>query len=324
MLSCERPLQRVEARVCSDPVAVDQELGFRLRDYRLIARSGETVWVHDESVPVLDLDGEPELIQGYFVDLTERKALEERLLHAEKTEALGRMAATVAHDFNNHLTAIGGYAAMLRIDLSRDGKVFADLEEILRSTERARQLTKQLCSFARRDPIEPQLTDLSRIIDDLGSMLSRVAGEAVVLVLELLTTPSVRVDRGQLEQVIVNLVANARDAMPDGGTLTIRCEPALLTASRESIHLGLSPGPYVEITVADTGLGIEPHILTSIFDPFFTTKERRAGTGLGLSSVQATVREVGGAGDVTSEPGVGTTFRLLFPVLRHGAAPESN
>jgi two-component system, cell cycle sensor histidine kinase and response regulator CckA len=295
------------------------------RDYRLIARSGGTVWVHDESVPVLDRHGEPEFIQGYFVDLTERKALEERLLHAEKTEALGRMAAGIAHDFNNHLTVIAGYAAMLRVDLSRDGKVFNDLEEILRATERARELTKQLSSFARHEQIQPQPTDLPRVIRDLGLMLSQVAGDAVELVFELLASPLVYTDRSQLEQAIVNLIANARDAMPaGGGKVTVRCETAFVTAGRESTHLDIDPGCYVQIVVADTGFGMEPHVLKRIFDPFFTTKERHAGTGLGLSSVLGIVRQGGGAIDVTSEPGVGTTFRILLPVMCNGAAPESN
>jgi PAS domain S-box-containing protein len=294
------------------------------RDYRLIARSGETVWVHDESVPVLDLHGEPEFIQGYFVDLTDRKALEERLLHAQKTEALGRMAAGIAHDFNNHLTAIGGYAAMLRVDLSREGKVFSDLEEILRATDRARELTKQLGSFCRREPIEPQPTDLAQLICELGSMLTQVAGRSVVLELELLPAPRVHVDRGQLEQVIVNLIANARDAMPSGGTVTVRCEPVVVAAGRESSNLGIDPGCYVQILVTDTGVGIEPHVLGSIFDPFFTTKGRHAGTGLGLSNVQGIVSQGGGAVDVMSDPDVGTTFRILFPVIRNGATPKLN
>jgi two-component system, cell cycle sensor histidine kinase and response regulator CckA len=285
------------------------------RDYRLIARSGETVWVHDESVPVLDLDGVPEFIQGYFVDLTERKALEERLLHAQKTEALGRMAAGIAHDFTNHLAAIAGYASMLRVDLARDGRVFSELEEILRATERARELTRRLCSFCRREPIEPQPRDLAQMIDELESMLSHVAGGKAVLVLELLATPLIHVDRGQLEQVILNLAANARDAMPNGGIMTIRCGPAVVKAGRESVRLGVNPGRYVQMSVTDTGLGIEPRLLGNIFDPFFTTKERNSGTGLGLVGVQELVRQAGGAVEVTSALGVGTTFRLLFPAL---------
>ena len=286
------------------------------RDYRLIAHSGETVWVHDESVPVLDVHGEPEFIQGYFIDLTERKALEERLLHAEKTEALGRMAASMAHDFNNHLTAIGGYAAMLRVDLARYGRTFGDLDEIQRSTDRAGTLTQQLLAFCRHEPIEPQPTDVSQVIDGLASMLAQIAGCAVVLVLELLATPLVHIDRGQLEQVIVNLTANARDAIPTEGTVTIRCEPTQITAGRESARLGIDAGCYTQLTISDTGTGMDPHVLRRIFDPFFTTKKRHAGTGLGLSSVRGIVSQGGGAIDVTSELGVGTAFRILFPAMR--------
>jgi two-component system cell cycle sensor histidine kinase/response regulator CckA len=286
------------------------------RDYRLIAHSGETVWVHDESVPVLDLQGVPEFIQGYLIDLTERKALEERLLHAEKTEALGRMAASIAHDFNNHLTSIGGYAAMLRLDLARDGKTYGDLDEIQRTTDRAGKLTKQLLAFCRHEPIEPQPTDVSQVVDELASMLSQIAGCTITLVLELLATPLVHIDRGQLEQLIVNLTANARDAISNEGTVTIRCEPVQFSAGRESARLGIAPGCYTQLKISDTGVGMRPHIIRRIFDPFFTTKERHSGTGLGLSSAQGIVRQGGGAIDVTSEPGVGTTFRILLAAMR--------
>ena len=283
------------------------------RDYRLIARSGETIWVHDESVPVLDKHGCPEFIQGYFVDLTERKALEQQLLHSQKTEALGRMAAGIAHDFNNLLTAIGGYAELVSLDLPSESRAQSDLLQIIHTTARAKKLVDQLLAFCRREPLEPRATDLRQIVGELKSMLAHISGTEIDLSFELSATPVVYVDPGQLEQVIVNLVANARDAMPTGGTVSIATGVASLAAGYESSRLALDPGSYAVLTVSDRGVGIESDLLSSIFDPFFTTKERDAGTGLGLSTVHAIIRESGGAIDVASTPGEGTTFRALLP-----------
>jgi PAS domain S-box-containing protein len=281
-------------------------------DYRLIARSGETVWVQDESVPVLDHAGVPEFIQGYFVDLTDRKALEENLLHAQKTEALGLMAATIAHDFNNHLMVIACYAALIRKELIAGCKAMRDLDELVLATARSKTLTQQLLAFCRHEHIEPRPTDLRVLIDEFRGMLCQVAGPEIKLIFELNPAPLIRVDPGQLEQIIMNLVTNGRDAMPEGGTLSIRSELAIVRPGRESARLALDPGEYGELVVADTGTGIEPGVLRSIFDPFFTTKGRKSGTGLGLSMVNSVVRQGGGAIDVVSNEG-GTTFRILFP-----------
>lgn len=285
------------------------------RDYRLIARSGETIWVHDESVPVLDKDGCPEFIQGYFIDLTERKALEQQLLHSQKTEALGRMAAGIAHDFNNHLTAIGGYAQLLCLELPAASKAQGDLIEIIQTTARGKRLVEQLLAFCRHEPLEPRATDVCEVVGELGSMLAQVAGPQVRLAFELSDAPLVHIDPGQLEQVVVNLVANARDAMPTGGTLSIATGLGSVFGGNESSRLGIDPGRYTMLTVSDTGVGIDPGTLHSIFDPFFTTKKRNEGTGLGLSTVSAIIRNSGGAVDVTSIPGKGTTFRVLLPVV---------
>jgi PAS domain S-box-containing protein len=286
------------------------------RDYRLIARSGETVWVQDESVPVLDARGRPEFIQGYFVDLTERKALEQQLLQSQKTEALGRMAAGIAHDFNNHLTAIRGYADLLRLELPARSKAQHDLTDIVDTTVRAKILIEQLLGFCRKEPLEPRGIDLSRVVGELRSMLTHVAGRRIALRFELAATPLVHADPGQLEQVVVNLVTNARDAMTAGGTVTIATGVGTVADSRESIRLGIDPGSYAVLTVSDAGGGIDPEILGSIFDPFFTTKERHAGNGLGLMTVNAIVRKFRGAIDVASVPGQGCTFRVLLPAMR--------
>ena len=290
------------------------------RDYRLLARSGETVWVHDESVPVLDTEGRPEFIQGYFIDITERKALEQQLLHAQKTEALGRLAAGIAHDFNNHLTAIGGYAHLLQLELRPGSRPFGDVMEIVNTTARAKKLTEQLLSFCRNEPLEPRPIDLQGVVGDLRSMLSHIAGRGVDLRFELSASPVVHMDAGQLEQVIVNLIANARDALPAGGTVSVATGAASIVGSRESGRLGVDPGTYAVLTVSDTGVGIDPEIVGSIFDPFFTTKQRNAGAGLGLSTVHRIIDESGGAIDVIGALGKGTTFRILLPVMSRPSA----
>ena len=285
------------------------------RDYRLIARSGETIWVHDESVPVLDTDGSPEFIQGYFIDLTERKLLEQQLLHSQKTEALGRMAAGIAHDFNNHLAVIGGYAQMLCLEIPAASKAQGDLIEIIQTTARAKRLVEQLLAFCRHEPLEPRATEVHGVVGELRSMLTQIAGPQVRLVFELSDTPVVYIDPGQLEQVVINLVANARDAMPSGGTVSIATGVGPVYGGHESTRLGIDPGSYAVLTVSDAGIGIDPDTLASIFDPFFTTKKRDEGTGLGLSTVSGIVRRSGGAVDVASTPGQGTTFRVLLPAV---------
>ena len=287
------------------------------RDYRLIARSGEIIWVHDESVPVLDKDGCPEFIQGYFIDLTERKALEQQLLHSQKTEALGRMAAGIAHDFNNHLTAIAGHAHMLCLDLPAASRTDGDLIGIIQTTARSKRLVEQLLAFCRHEPLKPRATKVHDVVKELESMLIQIAGPIVTLAFELSDTPVVYIDLGQLEQVIVNLVANARDAMPAGGTVKIGTSLRSIVAGHESSRLGIDPGRYVVLTVSDTGAGIDPDTLGSIFDPFFTTKKRNEGTGLGLSTVLAILRKNGGAIDVASTLGKGTSFRVLLPAIAH-------
>ena len=191
------------------------------QDYRLIDRDGRVIWIHDESVPILDEAGEPELIQGYFVNITRRVELEEQLLHARKTEALGRLAGEIAHDFNNHLTAIRGYADFLEQSLPHETDEYRYAREIIEATDWATQLTRRLLAFGRREPIEPREVAVDTLVRGLAPMLERIAGEPVEIALDLQPTPAVYADAGQLEQVVVNLVANARDAMPRGGHLSI-------------------------------------------------------------------------------------------------------
>jgi two-component system cell cycle sensor histidine kinase/response regulator CckA len=284
------------------------------RDYRLHARNGEVVWIHDESIPVLDAAGEPEFIQGYFVDITHRKRLEEALRHSQKIEAVGRLAGGIAHDFNNLLTAISGYAALTEQQLPRGHGAQRYLREIGRTVQRAVRLTRQLLAFSRSQELDPQVFDLGRVVREMESMLLHVAGNGVEVDFDLCDSALVYADIGELEQVLMNLVANARDAISDGGRVSIRTTTAAVTEGPEAERLGIAPGEYAVLIVADTGSGMDADTRALVFDPFFTTKERGAGTGLGLSMVQGIVRQSGGAIEVSSVPGTGTTFRILLPL----------
>ncbi|MFZ1881445.1 MAG: ATP-binding protein [Gaiellaceae bacterium] len=284
------------------------------RDYRLHARNGEVVWIHDESIPVLDAAGEPEFIQGYFVDITHRKRLEEALRHSQKIEAVGRLAGGIAHDFNNLLTAISGYAALTEQQLPRGHGAQRYLREIGRTVQRAVRLTRQLLAFSRSQELDPQVFDLGGVVREMESMLLHVAGNGVQVDFDLCESALVYADIGELEQVLMNLVANARDAISDGGRVSIRTTTAAVTEGAEAERLGIGPGEYAVLIVADTGSGMDADTSALVFDPFFTTKERGAGTGLGLSMVQGIVRQSGGAIEVSSVPGTGTTFRILLPL----------
>jgi two-component system, cell cycle sensor histidine kinase and response regulator CckA len=288
------------------------------RDYRLRARDGRDVWIHDESVPVLDALGRPEFIQGYFVDITERKALEEALRHAQKTEAVGRLAAGIAHDFNNFLTAIGGYAHLAAKTVEDGHPSRRMLAEITNVVERAVRLTRQLLAFSRRQELKLEPVDLAEVVRGMESMLLHVAGPGVEVDFHAGCPAVVVADLGQLEQVAMNLVANARDALPDGGRISIRTETTSVRRGVESDRLQLPPGTYGVLVVTDTGVGMDAEAVARVFDPFFTTKTRGAGTGLGLSTVHGIVRQSGGAVDVASSPGSGSTFRVLLPLADLG------
>jgi two-component system, cell cycle sensor histidine kinase and response regulator CckA len=288
------------------------------RDYRLQARNGEIVWIHDESIPVLDAAGEPEFIQGYFVDITERKRFEEALRHAHKVEAVGRLAGGIAHDFNNLLTAISGYAALTEQQLPRGHGAQRYLREIGRTVQRAVRLTRQLLAFSRSQELDPQVLDLGGVVREMESMLLHVAGNGVQVDFDLCESALVYADIGELEQVLMNLVANARDAIADGGRVSIRTTTTAVSEGVEAERLGITSGEYAVLIVSDTGSGMDADTRALVFDPFFTTKERGAGTGLGLSMVQGIVRQSGGAIEVSSSPGTGSTFRILLPLAAVG------
>jgi PAS domain S-box-containing protein len=300
-----------------DDLGRAKEFGRHLREngratadeYRLIARDGRVVNVMNEAMIVHDEDtGAPLFLQGVLIDVTARRELEDQLRQSQKMEAIGRLAGGIAHDFNNLLTAIKGYGEFLLADLPADGSSHRDAHEIVAAADRAAALTRQLLAFSRRQTLAPQPLDLNEVVADLEGLLGRLLGEPIELVLELATeVPPVRADRGQLEQVVMNLVVNASDAMPDGGRLTIA------TAAT---------GRSVELTVADSGIGMEPEVRSHLFEPFFTTKAPGEGTGLGLATVYGIVEQSGGTIDVETAPGKGSTFTVRLPVAAEQLRPE--
>jgi two-component system cell cycle sensor histidine kinase/response regulator CckA len=239
----------------------------------------------------------------------ERVQLQRDLAQAQKLEAIGRLAGGVAHDFNNVLTAILGSSELLLLDTPRDATAREEIEIIRDAATRAQDLIRQLLAFSARQVLQPAVIDLNALVKNLGRMLRRLIGEDLALATELAPDlGSVRVDPGQVEQVLVNLAVNARDAMPDGGRLTIRTANVDVAESGE-----LANGRYVLVEVSDTGIGMDAATLARAFEPFFTTKERGKGTGLGLASAYGIVRQSGGQITVSSTPGAGTTFRIHLP-----------
>ena len=251
---------------------------------------------------------------GISIDVTERRALEEQYQQAQKMEAIGRLAAGVAHDFNNLLTVILGFCELLLADLDPADPRQADIAEIQKAGARAAGLTRQLLAFSRKEIIEPTLLDVNAIVADMRVLVGRLIGADVTIMLDLERgLAPVKADRGQVEQIVLNLAVNARDAMPKGGTLTIETANVELDEHYAKTHLAVKPGAYVVLTVTDTGTGMTPEVQARLFEPFFTTKEPGKGTGLGLATVQSIVLRSGGSATVSSEVGKGTSFKVYLP-----------
>ncbi len=290
-------------------------------EYRFRAKDGSYRHVWDSTTTVRDELGRPHRMLGGMLDVTElrraeeaQRHLEEQLRQSQKMEAVGRLAGGIAHDFNNLLTVINGYGALAAEQLAGGGDARAELEEVQRAGQRVAELTRQLLAFSRQQVLQPVVLDLNAVVCEMERLLERVIGEDVELVTSL--DPGlarVKADRGQIEQVIVNLAVNARDAMPEGGRLTIETANAELDESTLRRRSDVPAGRYVALTVTDTGVGMYPETRARAFDPFFTTKETGKGTGLGLATVHGIVEQSGGRVLVESEPGRGSSFRVFLP-----------
>jgi two-component system, cell cycle sensor histidine kinase and response regulator CckA len=288
-------------------------------DRRLVDSDGAVIFAHVAVSLVRDADTQPQYAIAMVEDVTEQRELEERLRQAQKLEAIGRLAGGVAHDFNNMLTAIGGYNTFALERTEPGTPLHGDLHEIRKATERATLLTRQLLAFSRKQILQPELLNLNAVILELESMLRPLIGEDVELrtALDPALGP-IEADPGQLQQVLMNLVVNARDAMPGGGTISI--ETANAEVGDESATI--EAGRYVTLTVRDTGHGIDAETLEQIFEPFFTTKETGKGTGLGLATVYGIVKQSGGYVVVESEPDEGTAFTVYLRRDTEARAPR--
>jgi two-component system cell cycle sensor histidine kinase/response regulator CckA len=283
--------------------------------HRAIQPDGTVRWLTGRGRILLAEDGRPLRGVGISLDVTERRAREVQDQQAQKMEAIGRLAGGVAHDFNNLLTVILGYSQLLLRNLAPGDPRSRDVAEIQKAGVTAAALTRQLLAFSRKEIIEPTLLDLNRVLADIREMLECLIGEDVKVVLKLRPeVAAVRADRGQLEQVVMNLAINARDAMPDGGVVTIETANVALDAAYARTHLSLAPGSYVALTVTDTGCGMTHEVQGHLFEPFFTTKARGKGTGLGLATVHGIVTQSGGSVNVYSEVGRGSSFRVYLPM----------
>ena len=287
------------------------------------SKTGTTRWFQTVKVPLLSPDGSARQVLGVATDITERKQLEAQFRQAHKMEAVGRLAGGVAHDFNNVLTVIRAQTEFLLADLPADDQRRADVLEIQGAADRAAGFIRQLLAFSRRQILQPVVLEVNGVITGMESMVRRLMGEDVVLLTKLHPElPPVWADPGQLQQVILNLAVNARDAMPGGGSLLIETALVELDEHYPQQHPSAKPGPHVVLVVTDTGYGMETATRLRIFEPFFTTKEPGKGTGLGLSTVYGIVKQTGGHIWVYSEVGRGTTFKLYFPLV-HGPVQAS-
>ena len=279
------------------------------REASFVTKSGATVVAHLATALVRDADGKPAYVIGMAEDVTEQRQLEEQLRQSQKLEAIGRLAGGVAHDFNNMLTAIGGYTALALEQAETGSTLRGDLDEIRKATDRAALLTRQLLAFSRKQVLMPELLNLNDVVLELEAMLRPLLGEDVTLTMQL--DPGlgpIEADPGQLHQVVMNLVVNASDAMPNGGGITIATANCDVGENDDSIE----PGHYVTLAVRDTGEGIDEQTLRQIFEPFFTTKDAGKGTGLGLATVYGIVKQTGGYVAVESELGIGSAFTIYL------------
>lgn len=287
------------------------------QEYRVQRSDGTWRWVRCRGKIVnRSPQGKPLRFAGTQTDITEYKQLEQQLLQVQKMDAVGRLAGGVAHDFNNILTVIMSYSELVLLQVNGDARLRSRVQEIKKAAEKATRLTRQLLMFSRGETVAPRSLDMNRLVLDLESMLERLIGEHIVLNIHLdPAINAIKADAGQLEQVLMNLVVNGRDAMPDGGTLDVTTRRVHFYQRQSLPHPEMRPGLYTELIVKDTGCGMDPETQKRIFEPFFTTKGPGKGTGLGLATVFGIVKQNRGFIDITSEVGKGTTFRILFPAI---------
>ena len=292
-------------------------------EYRMRARDGRVLWFRDEANLLEGPEGSTPVMQGVLYDISEHKRLEDQLRQAQKMEAVGQLAGGVAHDFNNLLMVIQAHVDRIRGKLAQTDPSYADAIEIHNATMRAASLTSHLLAFSRKQILQPRVLELGPVLNEVGKMLERLISAKITLRVE--AEPElgrVKVDRGQIEQTILNLAVNGCDAMLDGGTVSIRAKNVHFSEPQVWRHSSLQPGSYVELAVQDTGTGIELENQSRIFEPFFTTKDPGKGTGLGLAMVYGVVKQSDGAILVQSEPGRGSTFRIFLPLCHEEETPR--
>jgi two-component system cell cycle sensor histidine kinase/response regulator CckA len=308
---------------------LDGKIKFNQAEKRYIHKSGKIVWSIVTNSLIRDEEGRPRYFVSHLLDISTQKQaqedserLEKQLQQAQKMEAVGRLAGGVAHDFNNMLSVIFGHTDIALADLDRSSQLYERLKEIRKAGERSADLTRQLLAFARKQTISPKIIDINKTVEGMTIMLQRLIGEDI----DLNWRPaknvwSVRMDPSQIDQILVNLCVNARDAITDVGEITIETDTAVFDEIYCSDHPGSNPGEHVLLSISDNGCGMDAGTLENIFDPFFTTKESGKGTGLGLATVYGVVKQNDGFVDVFSEPGQGTTFKIYLP--RYRAKMES-
>ncbi len=278
-------------------------------------RNGGKLWIESSGIPILDNKGNLDGFRGIDRDISGRRKLQQQFLHAQKMEAVGRLSGGVAHDFNNILTTIIGYSELALLKMDQETPWREDIEMVRQAGLRASDLTRQLLAFSRKQVLEMKVVNFNDLVNNMAKMLTRLIGEDIELILRTQSLiGNMTADPNQLEQIIMNLVVNARDAMPNGGQLIIETTAMEVDNEYSHRHLDLKPGSYVTLSLSDTGEGMSKEVQERIFEPFFTTKDKSRGTGLGLATIYGIVKQHHGYIYVYSEQGIGTTFKIFFPV----------
>lgn len=315
------PAEEIKGTMCREFLCPDKDQICPILDQGLTLNNAECFLrrATGEEIPILKTVhtiwlGDQEFLLESFIDITEKKRLEAQIIQIQKIEAIGRLAGGIAHDFNNLLMAIFGHTELMLMKMEADNPLRKRVEEIKKAGERAASLTRQLLAFSRKQMLKPEVINLNKVVDNIEGMLKRLIGEDIALITSMQPElNNIKADVGQIDQIIMNLAVNARDAMPQGGKLIIETENVTVDKHFGRIFPEAQPGKFVCLSVADDGFGIDSSILQQIFDPFFTTKD--GGTGLGLSVVYGIVKQHGGWIKVYSAPGIGSNFQIFFPVV---------